>query len=65
MSRNQKGRSNRQGWQGKPLISAYTDVFSEIKPARQVSPSLANCPSASVRREIADIQYNIPELFVD
>lgn len=27
--------------------------------------SLANCPSASVRREIADIQYNIPELFVD
>ena len=27
--------------------------------------SLADCPSASVRREIADIQYNIPELFVD
>jgi hypothetical protein len=27
--------------------------------------SLANCPSTSVRREIADIQYNIPELFVD
>jgi hypothetical protein len=33
----------------------------EIKLRR----SLANCPSASVRREIADIQYNIPELFVD
>jgi hypothetical protein len=27
--------------------------------------SLADCPSASVRREIADIQYNMPELFVD
>jgi hypothetical protein len=27
--------------------------------------SLANCPSTSVCREIADIQYNIPELFVD
>lgn len=33
----------------------------EIKLRR----SLANCPSASVRREIADIQYNIPELFID
>jgi hypothetical protein len=33
----------------------------EIKLRR----SLANCPSTSVRREIADIQYNIPELFVD
>lgn len=33
----------------------------EIKLRR----SLAECPSASVRREIADIQYNIPELFVE
>ena len=33
----------------------------EIKLRR----SLANCPSTSVRREIADIQYNIPELFID
>jgi hypothetical protein len=27
--------------------------------------SIADCPSASVRREIADIQYNVPELFVN
>ncbi len=33
----------------------------EIKLRR----SIADCPSASVRREIADIKYNIPELFVD
>jgi hypothetical protein len=27
--------------------------------------SLAQCPSVSVRKEVADIQYNIPELFID
>lgn len=27
--------------------------------------SLAKCPSTSVRKEVADIQYNIPELFID
>ena len=43
--------------------SKYVVVMQdgEIKLRR----SLANCPSASVRREVADIQYNIPELFVD
>ena len=33
----------------------------EIKLRR----SLAECSSASVRKEVADVQYNIPELFVD
>jgi hypothetical protein len=33
----------------------------EIKLRR----SLADCPSASVRKEVADILYNIPELFVE
>ena len=27
--------------------------------------SIINCPSASVRREVADMQYNLPDLFIE
>lgn len=42
--------------------SEYVVYTQEVVKLRR---SIAQCPSASVRKEVADIQYNIPELFLD
>jgi len=48
-------------------IRQHRTEYVIVTPEREVKlrRSLANCPSASVRKEVADIQYNIPELFID
>lgn len=42
-----------------------TEYVAYLQDEVKLKRSLAQCPSASVRKEVADIQYNIPELFID
>lgn len=48
-------------------IRTHRDDYVVVLPNGEykLRRSLAECSSASVRKETADIQYNIPELFVD
>jgi hypothetical protein len=52
-------------WMSPTYCNSRQNVFDAYDGEIKLRRSLANCPSTSVCREIADIQYNIPELFVD